>query len=51
MIARHKYAHVSEDKDEEYQRKREEKDRMQDDILQVHLRLLNYALNRGYSYI
>jgi hypothetical protein len=45
MIARHKYANDSEDEDEEHKRKREELDRKQDDIFQVHLSLLNYALN------
>ncbi len=50
MIARHKFSQVTEDEDEEHRQKREELNRMQNDILQAHVSLLNYALQRGYSY-
>ena len=45
MLARHEYSDLS-DKDP----RRAQLDRQQEEILTVHLNLINYALARGYSY-
>ena len=50
LIARHKYASIPEDEDDEHRQNRERLTRMQQDLLDLHLTLLNYALTRGYSY-
>jgi hypothetical protein len=50
LLAKHTFSFIPEDEDEDHQREREELDRMQADLLDVHLSLLNYALRRGYSY-
>ena len=46
LIARHKY---SDDEDEDFD-KRAEWNHMQQELLTLHVTLLNYALERGYSY-
>jgi hypothetical protein len=50
MISRHKYSAALEDDDEEYREKQNKWKRMQQEILDVHLSLLNYALTRGYAF-
>lgn len=50
MIAKHSYSHIPEDEHEEHKTLREEMDYKQSEILRVHLTLMNYALERGYSY-
>jgi hypothetical protein len=46
LIARHKY---SEDEDDDSE-KRDEWNHMQQELLTIHVTLLNYALERGYAY-
>ncbi len=50
LIAKHKYSTIPEDEDDEQRSKREEINQMQEDLFKAHLRLINYALERGYSY-
>ena len=50
LIARHRFTDIPEDEDDEHRTNREDLNRMQTDLFQVHLSLLNYALQRGYSY-
>ncbi|KAI2495438.1 hypothetical protein MHU86_12671 [Fragilaria crotonensis] len=50
LIAKHQYSNIPEDEDEEHKANREELDKMQSDLFQLHLHLINYALTRGYSY-
>ena len=50
MIAKHLYSHVPEDESVEHKYLREELDFKQSEILRVHMTLMNYALERGYSY-
>ena len=49
MIARHLYS-TEEPEEDGYHMDREELERKQKAILQVHLHLINYALERGYSF-
>ncbi len=49
MIARHKYSEPDPD-DAELSAKKTEWNRMQENLLDLHLRMLNYALERGYTY-
>jgi hypothetical protein len=41
---------MPEDEDDEHRQNRERLNLMQQELLHVHLALLNYALTRGYSY-
>ena len=50
LIARHRYSNLPEEDDEEYRQNHDRLNRMQKDLLDLHLTLLNYALTRGYSY-
>ena len=51
LIARHKYSgEPSEYETEEEASKREEFNRMQRELRRIHLLLINYALERGYSF-
>jgi len=52
LIARHSYSSdVSDDElSPEFKAKRDELNRMQEELGALHLTLLNYALERGYSY-
>jgi hypothetical protein len=50
LIAKHQYSNIPEDEDEEHKANREELNKMQADLFQLHLCLINYALQRGYSY-
>jgi hypothetical protein len=50
MIARHAYSHVTDTDTEELRLCKAELDFKQSEILEVHLALLNYAMERGYSY-
>jgi hypothetical protein len=50
LIAKHQYSSVTEDKDDMHKDNREEHDKMQADLVQLHLGLINYALNQGYSF-
>ena len=52
LIARHAYSTDASDEDlsEAFKQQRDELNRMQADLLQLHLTLVNYALERGYSY-
>ena len=51
LIARHKYSgEPPEDETEEESAKREELNQMQRDLRGLHLSLINYALERGYSF-
>ncbi|KAI2506413.1 hypothetical protein MHU86_8039 [Fragilaria crotonensis] len=50
MISKHAYSHIPEDETEDHKTLREELDYKQSEILRVHLTLMNYALERGYSY-
>ena len=52
LIARHEYSNDDEefDTDPEHTSKKEEWDHMQRSLRQFHLDLINYALERGYSY-
>jgi ribonuclease HI len=50
LIARHRYSSIPEDEDEEHRQNRDRLNRMQRELLDLHLTLLNYALTRGYSY-
>jgi hypothetical protein len=50
LIANHQYSNKPEDEDDEHKANREELDKMQADLFQLHLHLINYALERGYSY-
>ncbi|KAI2514379.1 hypothetical protein MHU86_272 [Fragilaria crotonensis] len=51
MIAKHSYSEILEDESEEHKQQREALTFMQSEILRVHLILMNYALERGYSYM
>ncbi|KAI2502879.1 hypothetical protein MHU86_11548 [Fragilaria crotonensis] len=52
LIARHSYSSDLPDEEltQEFRDNRDELNRMQDDLRNLHLTLLNYALERGYSY-
>ena len=50
LTAKHQFSNIPEDEDDEHKVNREELDKMQADLLQLHLCLINYALNRGYSF-
>jgi hypothetical protein len=50
LIARHKYLNTLEDEDDDYRQNRDRLNRMQRELLDLHLTLLNYAMKRGYSY-
>ena len=50
LLARHSFTEIPEDEDDEHREKREALNRKQNEMLQVHSTLLNYALERGYSY-
>jgi hypothetical protein len=50
MISKHLYSHIPEVESDEHKALREELDFQQSEILRVHLILMNYALERGYSY-
>ncbi|KAI2492122.1 hypothetical protein MHU86_22426 [Fragilaria crotonensis] len=52
LIARHAYTTTAPDEEltQEFRDKRDELNRRQQALLQLHLSLLNYALERGYSY-
>ena len=49
LISRHQYSDIDPD-DEELSAKRDEWNRMQQKLLDIHVRMLNYALERGYTY-
>jgi exonuclease III len=49
LIARHKYSEADPD-DAEQLAKQTEWNRMQENLLDLHVRMLNYALERGYTY-
>jgi exonuclease III len=49
LIARHKYSDIDTE-DEELLAKRDTWNRMQTSLLDLHVQMLNYALERGYSY-
>ena len=49
LIARHHYSDIDTD-DEELVAKRDTWNRMQTSLLELHVNMLNYALERGYSY-
>ena len=49
LIARHRYSNIPEDEDEDHRQNRDRLNRMQREMLDLHLALLNYALRRGYS--
>lgn len=51
MIAKHSYSEIPEDESEEHKQQHEALTFMQSEILRVHLILMNYALERGYSYM
>ena len=50
LLGRHRYTNMPEDEDEEHRTNREKWNRMQEEMLAVHLTLLNYGLSRGYSF-
>jgi exonuclease III len=52
LIAKHSYSTDATDDelDEDFQRQRDELDFQQRELFNLHLTLLNYALQRGYSY-
>jgi hypothetical protein len=52
LIARHAYSSTAPDDElsPDFKEKRDELNRRQQALLQLHLSLLNYALERGYSY-
>ncbi|KAI2499111.1 hypothetical protein MHU86_15381 [Fragilaria crotonensis] len=59
LIARHEYSHIQDDENddetandqqENLKELRDELNHMQQAIRQLHLHLINYALERGYSY-
>lgn len=52
LIARHSHSTTTSDEDlsDEFIARRDELDRMQADIRHLHLDMVNYALERGYSY-
>ena len=50
MIARHQYTEVSEADTRALRIKRDELNKKQKAIFEVHLALINYALSRGYSF-
>ncbi|KAI2490869.1 hypothetical protein MHU86_23692 [Fragilaria crotonensis] len=52
LIARHSYSTDLDDDEltQEFKEKRDELNRMQLELRSLHLNLLNYALERGYSY-
>ena len=50
LIARHRYSNIPEDEDEEHRQNRNRVNHMQQELLKLHITLLNYALTRGYSY-
>ena len=52
LIARHAYSTDLDDTDltSDFRAKRDELNRMQADLFSLHLTMLNYALERGYSY-
>ncbi|KAI2501781.1 hypothetical protein MHU86_12701 [Fragilaria crotonensis] len=50
MIAKHSYSDIPDEESEEHKKHREALDFMQSEILRVHLLLINYALECGYSY-
>lgn len=49
LISRHKYSDIDPD-DAELQDKQTEWNRMQEKLLELHVSMLNYALERGYTY-
>jgi hypothetical protein len=49
LISRHQYSDIDPD-DEELSAKRDEWNRMQQKLLDIHVRMLNYALERRYTY-
>ena len=49
LISRHRYTDIDLD-DEELVAKRDEWNMMQQQLLELHVRMLNYALERGYTY-
>ena len=53
LIARHAYSYDfnTDDVDEDFKRKKAEWDSMQSDLRCLHLTLLSYALQRGYSFL
>ena len=50
LVARHQHSEVDQDDTEKEQSDKAELDGMQRELLLLHLRLINYALARGYSY-
>ena len=50
LIARHQYSEVDQNDNENLQSSKSELDMMQRELRTLHLRLMNYALARGYSY-
>ena len=50
LIAHHRYSNIPEDEDEDHRQNRDRLNRMQREMLDLNLALLNYALTRGYSY-
>lgn len=50
LVSRHRYSTQPEDEDEEHQQNQDKWNRMQQELLAVHLTLLNYGLSRGYSF-
>ena len=50
LIARHQYANIPEDEDEDHCQNCDSLNQIQKEMLDLHLALLNYALTRGYSY-
>jgi hypothetical protein len=49
LISRHQYSDIDPD-DGELSAKRDKWNRMQQKLLDIHVRMLNYALERGYTY-
>ncbi|KAI2512752.1 hypothetical protein MHU86_1540 [Fragilaria crotonensis] len=49
LISRHKYSDIDTD-DTELRGKQDKWNRMQQQLLELHVRMLNYALERGYTY-
>lgn len=50
LIANHQYSNIPEDEDDKHKANREELDKKQADLFNLHLHLINCALERGYSY-
>jgi hypothetical protein len=50
LIANHQFSNIPEDEDDEHKANREELNSIQADLFQLQLSLINYALQRGYSY-